>query len=261
MTMKLAGTAVAVLAVAAVSLSGCKSDDPVAAPAPGITTPAATSEAPAPSPTESTAADNGVAKLSADAILKKATTALAAAKSFHVSGNDVDGGQKILVDLKIAGKDGIGQIAVGKGKVELLTVGGGRYFKANEAFWAQNAGGAQRAKVMVTLVGDRWVKAPASDKNFAGMFDLFKVSDILEPDGKVTKGATKEVGGVPAIALTSHGKSGGSLYIATTGQPLPLEIDGADKSILKFNDYGATFADIKKPVANQVLDFAAISGK
>src|SRR5689334_10894231 len=112
MTRKLAGTAVAVLAIAAVSLGGCKSDEPAAAPATGATTPVATSEAPAPSPSESTAADNGVAKLSADAILKKATTALAAAKSFHVSGNDVDGGQKILVDLKIAGKDGIGQIAV-----------------------------------------------------------------------------------------------------------------------------------------------------
>jgi len=261
MTMKLAGRAVAVLAVAAVSLSGCKSDDPVAAPAPGVTTPAATSEAPAPSPSESTAADNGVAKLSADAILKKATTALAAAKSFHVSGNDVDGGQKILVDLKIAGKDGTGQITVGKAKLELLTVGGGRYFKANQAFWEQNAGGAQKAKVIVTVVGDRWVKVPAGDKNFAGMFDLFKVSDTLKPDGKVTKGAAKEVGGVPAITLTGHGKEGGSMYIATTGQPLPLEIDGNDKSTLKFSDYGATFADIKKPAANQVLDFAAISGK
>jgi hypothetical protein len=32
---------------------------------------------------------------------------------------------------------------------------------------------------------------PADDKDMAGLFDLFKVSEMLEPDGKVTKGAAK----------------------------------------------------------------------
>jgi hypothetical protein len=266
MTMKLAGTAVAVLAVAAVSLSGCKSDDTKATPPAGATTPAGSdaagsSPAPAPSPSESTAADNGVAKLSADAILKKATTALIAAKTFHVAGNDVEDGQKVSVDLKIAGKDGIGQLSIGKAKLEMLTVAGGKYIKPNEAFWEQNAGGAQKAKVIMTVVGDRWVKVPSSDKDIAGLFELFQVNDILKPDGKLTKGAAKQVGGVPAITLTDHGSPGGSMYVATTGRPVPLELDGGDKSVLKFSDFGATFTDIKKPAANQVMDFAAISGK
>ena len=260
--MKLTGTAVAVLAVAAVSLSGCKSADSTASPA-ASTSAAGTSAAAAPSPTPSasTAADNGVAALGADAILKRATTALAAAKSFHAAGSDIEDGQKVAVDLRIAGKDGVGELAIGKAKVEMLTVGGGMYIKPNEAFWAQNAGGAQKAKVVMAVVGDRWVKVAPSDKDIAGLFDLFKVDDILKPDGKVTKGAAKEVGGVPAITVIDHGDPGGSIYVATTGEPLPIELDGGDKSTLKFSDFGATFADIKKPAANQVLDFAALAGK
>ena len=259
MTMKSTGTAVAVLAVAAVSLGGCKSNDTTAAPAAGAATTTAATAAPAPS--ESTAADNGVAALGADAILKKATTALAAEKTFHMAGSDVEDGQKVSVDLKIAGKDGAGQLTLGKAKVEMLTVGGTRYIKPNQAFWEQNAGGAQKAKLVMTVIGDRWVKVAASDKDLAGLFDLFKVDDILKPDGKVTKGAAKEVGGVPAITLTDHGDPGGSIYVATTGKPLPIELDGADKSTLKFSDFGATFPEIKKPAAKEVIDFAALSGK
>ncbi|WP_433366921.1 hypothetical protein ACQPZX_38670 [Actinoplanes sp. CA-142083] len=257
MTIKLTGSVIAALAVAAVSLSGCNNDDAVASPQADTASVAAAT----PSPTASTPADNGVAALSADEILKRTTAALADVKSFHAAGSGVEDGQKMAVDVKIAGKDSVGWLTVGKAKIEMLAVGGTKYIKPNEAMWAQNAGGAKQAKVIMTVVGDRWVKLSAKDKDMAGLFDLFKVDEIVKPDGKVTKGAAKQVDGVPAITLTDHGDPGGTLYIATTGEPLPLEVDGGDKSTLTFSDFGKTFAEIKKPAASDVIDLAALAGK
>jgi hypothetical protein len=206
--------------------------------------------------------DNGVAALTADKILQRAEAALKEAKSYRVKGNIIDAGQKISVDFEASGKDVRGSMTVGAGKVELLSVGGQHYMRPNEQFLVAAGGLKQaQAKAFVALIGDRWAKVPASDKDFNSLFDVANPDVLLKPDGKVSKGKAKVVAGVPTIAVIESGSDGGTLYVATTGKPYPVEMTAKNGSITTFSSVGATFTDIKAPSASEVVDLAALQGK
>src|SRR5262245_27626796 len=80
------------LAAGLALLGACASKDPApssSTPAPAVTTPAG----------------NGVADLEAKAIMEKAQQALAAQKSYRFSGELSEEGQKVKMDVTIAGDD------------------------------------------------------------------------------------------------------------------------------------------------------------
>jgi hypothetical protein len=147
---------------------------------------------------------NGEASKSASAILADARQAALAADSVRVSGTIHDAGQTIGLDLTIA-------------------KGGG--------------GGT------MTIQGS---KLPASTPNFAQLIELSDlhafVTQALKPEGAVTKGAEKTVGGQKAIELKSS--KGGSLFVATSGKPYPVEFvgGGASSGTLTLSDWGAAKA-------------------
>jgi hypothetical protein len=250
------GTFAVMMAALAVVAAGCQNGDATAAPA--------SSSVPlsVPSSVPSTPSDNGVAALTADEILQRAKAALKQAKSFRTKGSMVDAGQKTSVDLKVSGKDVAGSLSIGKAKVDLLAVGGQQYMRPNEQFWVMaGTGTAKQAQAVTELMGDRWVKVPAGDKDLADLFAVANIDDVLKPDGKLSKGKVKEVSGVPTIGLIDSGAAGGMLYIATTGQPYPIQLDGSDGAVMTFSNFGDTFADIKKPTASQTVDLSALQGK
>ena len=235
------------MAALAVLAAGCQSttdDTKTAAPAP-------TSAAP------SKPAGNGLAALTADEILKKAKTALGAAGSFRVKGNTIEDGEKLAVDIKVSGKNIVGSLVTGKAKVELLAVGGKQYIRPNEAFWTVSGAGKQ-AHTVAQVVGTRWVKVTPGDKDLSDLFSLGEPDTLLDPDGTLTKGTEKVIAGVPAIGLVDAGKPGGILWIATTGEPLPLKLDGKDGSNATFSEFGKKFTDIKQPAAADVFDMASL---
>ncbi|GIJ25154.1 lipoprotein [Micromonospora qiuiae] len=224
-------------AVAVVLLAGCGGgNDGSAAPTPSSTAPAS----------------NGIADQTAEEILAAATEALKKAGSYQIKGEAVDDGDKLSMDLRIAGDDLAGTIGMGKSSFELLLVGGQPYFKADATFWKQVAGpeGAGMAK----LIGDRWVKVGKDDDNFKGLFDLADTQKMLKPDGTVVKGEVKEIDAGPAIALVDD-EDKGTLYVATTGEPYPLLIEGSDGDVV-ISGFGESFPEIKKPAEDEVLDFS-----
>jgi hypothetical protein len=235
------------LAVAAATLGGCQKNDTGTA-APTATTPA--SSAPA---------DNGVAALTADEILAKAKAALGQAKSFHAKGNVVQGADKTDVDLKVNGTDFIGSISMKAAKVELLAIGKDKYIRPNEQFWTLTTGA--RGKTMATLVGNRWVTGAGNDKSFAELFSIGSVDELLKPTGKLTKGEPKTIDGVQTIGLKDSADPDSVLYVATTGEPYPVQLAGKDSSALTFSEYKATFSDIAKPAAADVIDLGKLGGK
>jgi len=248
------------MAALAILAAGCQSSTA------GPTTPAAESSVATVEPASSTAppkpVDNGVEALTADKILQRAETALKEAKSFHTKGNVNDSGQKGSLDFEVSGKDVKGTVTIGAGKVELLQVGGQSYMRPNEKFLVATGSVTQaQAKAFVALVGDRWAKVPASDKSLDSLFAIADPDTFLKPTGKVSKGKAKVISGVPTIAVIESGSDGGTLYVATTGKPYPVELTAKNGSTLNFSSVGATFADIKAPSANQVVDLAALQGK
>ncbi|MCA2211405.1 hypothetical protein [Jidongwangia harbinensis] len=258
-TNKLA--AVSLVATAAVMLSGCNSDGNGGA-ATGATAPAA-STTPAATPSAAPAAvDNGIAALSSDKILKRARAAIKGVKSYRFTGKVDAEGERMGLDFKVSGKDMAGTMDLGKAKVQLLSVRGNQYLKGDRQFWSESTGSAKDGKTMAKLIGDRWAKIPAEEEGLGELFNAASIDELLTSSGKVTKGATKEIGGIPAIGLVDKGREGGTLYIATVGEPYPLRIEApdGDGQMMTFSDFGKTFPEIKAPAEADVVDFGDMTG-
>lgn len=238
------------LAVAATSLSGCQSDQtgstpPAAPPIVKTTAPAAP-------------ADNGVAALTADKILQRAKAALVKTKSFRAKGTMDEDGKQIAADLKVDGADFAATMAFDKAQVKLLAVGGQKYLQPNAQFWISTD--PKQGAFLAKTIGNRWVAGAGSDKSFADLFTIGDVDELLKPTGALSKGTQKQIHGVPAIGLKDAGDPGSVLYIATTGEPYPLQMTGKG-STMEFSAFGEKFAGIAKPSADQIIDLGKLNGK
>jgi hypothetical protein len=164
-----------------------------------------------------------VASKTPSEIMAAAKAAANSAATAHVSGSIVDGGKSISIDLELeAGKGGMGTISLGGLSVRTIQINGTVYIKGSEAFYSQLAG----ARAAHVLRG-KWLKAPASDGNFsalASLTDLDKLIDAtLESHGSLSSVGATTVDGQKAVGVTDKAR-GGTLYVATTGVPYPLEI-------------------------------------
>jgi hypothetical protein len=184
------------------------------------------------------ASDNGVASKSADAILTAATGAVAGVKSVHVSGSVVSGGSPITLDLDlVSGKGGRGKMSESGLSFQLVDVGQFVYINGSPTFW-RHFGGAAAAQLFL----GKWLKAPASTGSLASLASLTNVnrllSTLLSSHGTLSKGTTTTVNGQHVVAVKDT-TNGGTLYVATTGKPYPVEIlnTGAQGGHLVFDHY------------------------
>jgi hypothetical protein len=229
--------AVSALAVAS-GIAGCggSSDHRVAAKSPGASVPAAANATPTvksvplSSPANSIdvagsgvgSTDNGVAAESPDAILAAAVSSARELKSVRVTGSVVSGGSALAFDLNLAaGEGGEGQLSQAGLGFRMIVIKDEVFINASDAFW-RHFGRAAAAQ----LFDGRWLKGPATGQ-FAGVARLTDVQSLfsafLSGHGKLAKGRLSMVAGQKVIAVndTTHG---GTLYVATTGEPYPIEI-------------------------------------
>jgi hypothetical protein len=167
--------------------------------------------------------DNGVASKSPVAIVRAAGAAMDGVKSVHVSGSIVSGGSPITLDLDlVSGKGGRGNMSEGGLSFQLVANGKVVYINGSPAFWRHFGGAA-----VVALFKGKWLKAPASTGAFASLASLTNLHQLfskqLSSHGKLTKGATTTVNGQKVVAVNDATKKG-TLYVATTGKPYPVEI-------------------------------------
>jgi hypothetical protein len=168
------------------------------------------------------ASDNGVASKSPDGIFSAATNAVDGAKTVHVAGSGVDSGTPVGVDLElVAGKGASGNISEGGLSFQLIEVGQLLYLKGSPSFW-RHYGGAAAAQ----LLQGKWLEAPANNGDFASLSSLTNIRSLfssLSNHGTLVKGKTSTVSGRKVVAITDAQK-GGTMYVATTGKPYPIEI-------------------------------------
>jgi hypothetical protein len=168
---------------------------------------------------------NGVEKQSATEIVTAATQAIEGVTSVHVAGSTSQGNSPVKLDLTlVAGKGGQGNVSVGNASFQIVTIGSTVYLKAGPSFWSQFGN-----KAAATLLQNRWLKAPISG-NYAQLAQLTDLKtlfgQILSTHGSLTKGSTSTVNGQQVVAVTDKAQ-GGTLYVATTGKPYPIEIQKA----------------------------------
>jgi hypothetical protein len=175
------------------------------------------------SSSSSSSSGNGVAAKSPDAILSAATTAIEAASSAHVAGNVANAGTSISLDLSlVSGKGARGTMSENGLSFQLVDLGGSVYINASDAFWRRFGGNAA-----AQVFHGKWLKAPADRGSFASLAGLTNLHQLfnalLTSHGALSKGATTTVDGQPVIGLQDKTK-GGTLYVATTGKPYPVEV-------------------------------------
>lgn len=166
---------------------------------------------------------NGVASKSPAEILAASKAAAAAASSVHVAGALSSGGTPLTLNLDlVAGHGGRGRIAESGLSFELIVLDNTIYIKGSPSFYSHFGGAAA-----TQLFQGKWLKAPASGGELASLASLANFGRLLDQTlashGVLVKGPTSVVAGQPAIELRDA-SGNGSLYVATTGQPYPLQI-------------------------------------
>jgi hypothetical protein len=231
----------------------------------GSGTPARADGSSAASSPSASAAGGGVADKSADEILTAAKAAFQKAESVRLKGGGTADGETFQIDMAYGPDKALGSVSSSGQKIELRRIGTTVYLKADKAFWTQSAGAAA-----AELLGDKYLKAPVTDQRVASLAsftdkDKFagELFDKDSTDGPLSKGEQKDVNGSPAIALVDKSADGGTLWIATSGDPLPLRLtpEGtkatgstpAESGSLDFTDYGKSF-EVPVPPAAETID-------
>jgi phage tail sheath protein FI len=198
---------------------------------------------------------------SASALFQRLRKNSAAAKSVRIKGsitNDATTTSKAMtVKVDIAG-DRAGKnlqaiVNDGTGAIEILTVGGQTYLKADKAYWTKN-GTAAIAK----LAAGKYIKVPAASA--AGMSDL-TVGKLLDQifakdisaEGKLNTNVTKTVvNGIPAYLMTTKADAT-KIYVSADGQTRLLRVEGPTGKLgsLDFTEWDAV-APVSAPPANQL---------
>jgi hypothetical protein len=199
--------------------------------------------------------DNGVASKSPDQILTTAVKAAQTARSVHVAGTVKDGSQTIGIDLSIAsGKGASGTIAEGDASFKLIEAQGAFYIQPNARFLAKFT----HSKAATQVLGGKWLKGSRSDASFQSFGQLTSIkrlmSSLTQGHGTLTKGSTTTIDGHKTIAL--HSSKGGTMYIATTGKPYPLQVSKSSGSKLgkvTFSQYDQAFS-VSAPSKSVNLD-------
>jgi hypothetical protein len=173
---------------------------------------------------DSASRGNGVASKSPAQIVAAAEAAAAGAATVHVDGSIVGEQEPISLNMElVAHKGGKGRLAPGGLQIELIDVDGFVYVKGSSAFYRRFAG-----PTAVRALEGKWLKAPAEKgplRSLASLANLGKLIDgTLVSHGSLSSaGATTTVDGQKVVGVSDLDR-GGTLYVAATGTPYPVQI-------------------------------------
>ncbi|MFG2302915.1 hypothetical protein [Actinacidiphila glaucinigra] len=196
------------------------------------------------------AGTNGVGKLPAETIEKRARTAADAADTVRLTGTVVSRGLTYTLDMRLRGNGGLGEVTSKGSTFELLRVGDDLYLKAGAGFYGDQVGAKLKNK---------YVKVPAADPaydQFSGFTDKeVLLEGLFVLRGALTVGDHRTVGGVRTIAVSADGGDGGTLDVSLEGKPYPLRYERAGGAgTLTMDDWGKDFT-LRAPDEDDVVDY------
>jgi hypothetical protein len=189
----------------------------------------------------SNAAPGGKAAKTPAQILAGAERAVATASSVRLVAVGVSGGKPLRLDLElVAGRGGEGSVTDGGYTFRIVRLGTHAYFEAGAAFWRKFAG-----SLGPQLFQGRWIEASATSGQLASFTPLTSmrtfINGALSSHGTLAIGKTTTIGGRPALRLIDT-TQGGSLYLAATGAPYPLEITAnGGAGTIRFESWNQAF--------------------
>ncbi|MFI5753708.1 hypothetical protein [Streptomyces sp. NPDC051569] len=211
---------------------------------------------------------NGVGKLSAAQIEKKAQTAAGGADSVRLSGALVVKGETYKLNMRLKETGGMGSVSSKDSTFMLLRVGDALYLKADAGFWShtgedgkESAEPSESDAEVAGKLQDKYVKIPRDDPSYqqmSGFTDMKVLLDgLLTLHGTVAKGDRDKIGGVRTIKITGGEGDGGTLDVALEGDPYPLQLVRAGGAgTLTLADWGKDFA-LEAPAKGQTVDYGS----
>ncbi|MEI8104637.1 MAG: hypothetical protein WCH31_02195 [Actinomycetes bacterium] len=190
-------------------------------------------------------ASNGEAAKTPTQIIADALAAAGRATSVHLTGSGTSSARPLHLDLHLVmGKGGTGSVTLEGLTFDILRIGGKAYFQGGPGFWSHFGG-----KDAAALLKDRWLVAPATSREFASFTPMTDarslLPDILNDHGTLKVIGTTTLNGVAAIEIRDTTR-GGTLYIAATGEPYPIEIVQPPDGKLDFGGWNDT-VDLTAP--------------
>ncbi|MEU8625835.1 hypothetical protein [Streptomyces sp. NPDC048669] len=206
---------------------------------------------------------NGIGRLDAPEIEKKARTAADSSDMVRLAGTLVSKGGTYKLDMRLKDKGGAGSVTSGKSTFELLRIGDVLYLKARAGFWNHDTKGAGKASdadgAAADKLDDKYVKVPEDDptyKQLRGFTDKkVLLGGLLTLHGEVGKGDRDKVAGVRTIRITGGKGEGGALDVSLEGKPYPLRFArGGGGGTVTLADWGKDFA-LKAPAEGDTVDY------
>ncbi|MFF1650271.1 hypothetical protein [Streptomyces sp. NPDC058240] len=205
---------------------------------------------------------NGVGKLDATEIEKKAQGAADAADAVRLAGTLVSKGGTYRLNMQLKEKGGTGSVVSKDSTFELLRIGDELYLKADSGFWSHEekpgadseAGGAAADKLQ-----NKYVKVPQDDptyKQLRGFTDKKTLLDgMLTLHGTLNKGDRQKVGATRTVQIMGGRGEGGLLDVSLEGKAYPLRFArGGGGGIVTLSDWGKDFP-LEAPAQVDTVDY------
>ncbi|MFE7572709.1 hypothetical protein ACFU76_38230 [Streptomyces sp. NPDC057539] len=215
---------------------------------------------------------NGVGKLSATEIERKARTSANAAGAVRLSGTLVTQGETFKLNMRLKTNGGTGTVTSKNSTFQLLRIEDALFLKADAGFWSHAGGedgedGEETTKPSSSdaeaadKLQDKYVKVPEDDpsyKQLSGFTDMkVLLAGILTLHGKLNKGARDRIGGVKTIKINGSEGDGGTLDVSLEGTPYPLQLVRAGGAgTLSLGDWGRDF-ELAPPAKGETLDYGS----
>jgi hypothetical protein len=184
-----------------------------------------------------------------------AADALEEAGSVRMSGTMTTDGEEGEVDLQLQGDDAAGTITLGGLEIELISVDGDVYMKADPEFWASFGMPEEAAAEF----DGKWVAVPGDAASDFADFSLTGIADELRSsDDDIKDETTKDELDGDSVVIVEQ-EDGSQLVVADDDPSYPLELRGGgdDEGTLTFSDHGEE-QDISAP--EDVLDLESVMG-
>ncbi|MGI8753468.1 MAG: hypothetical protein ACR2MN_14365 [Acidimicrobiales bacterium] len=182
---------------------------------------------------------NGEAGKAAGRIVTDAQKATMSASSVHVSGSGTTTTTPLKLDLIAGPGRGGGTITSGTSVLNLILDKQSIYIKADAATIQSLSGNAATA----SRDANKWLQTSSTSSGFTGLSQLLDITRLPQSftfGGVPAKQSATTFAGMAVIPVFDP-KSGGTLYVATTGKPYIIGIKGAKSNggaTLTFDHYG-----------------------
>ncbi|MFF2224200.1 hypothetical protein ACFVV7_12890 [Streptomyces globisporus] len=205
---------------------------------------------------------NGVAKLSAAQIDKKARAAADAASAVRLSGTLVSKGGTYELDMKLNAEGGMGSVTSKKQSFALLRVEDELYLKAPAEFWTHEGSGGESETADAAAadkLGGKYVKVPEGDPSYRqlrGFTDKEVLLDgLLALHGTLNKGARDTVAGQRTIQILGGKGEGGAFDVSLEKEPYPVRVArGGGGGTVSLADWGQAFP-LAAPEEDDTVDY------